>query len=121
MENTLGSGEILGQLWRIAIGVGSVIFVSALVHFGNKYAREQMGEERWKSFFTDRFSFVVGIPMSMVAAFGLVVYFEITSEGPIEISLWGLELKGPAGPLMMWVVVFLAIVLGIKVLGKKSG
>jgi hypothetical protein len=121
MESTLGTDEILVQLWRIAIGVFSIIFVSALVHFGNRYAREQMGEEEWKSFFADRFSFVVGIPMSMVAAFGLVVYFEITSEGPIEISLWGLELKGPAGPLMMWVVVFLAIVLGIKVLGKKSG
>src|SRR5210317_186871 len=43
-----------------------------------------------------------------------------TSQGPIEISLWGLVLKGPAGPLMMWVVVFLAIVLGIKALWNKN-
>jgi hypothetical protein len=121
MEDTLGSGEIYEKLWRIAIGVGSIIFVSAFVHLGAKYARKEMGAERWTNFFEDRFSFVVGIPMSAVTAFGLVVYFEITSQGPIEISLWGLVLKGPAGPLMMWVVVFLAIVLGINVLWKKNG
>lgn len=107
------------NLWRIAIGVGAVFFVLLLMHFGNNYAKKQMGAEKWKEYYLNNIMFVVGIPMSMVAAFGLVVYFEITSSGPIEVKIWEFELTGPAGPLMMWVVVFLAIVLGMKVLGKK--
>ncbi len=119
MENTLNTGEIFGQLWRIATGIGAMLFVGLMMHFGNKYAQDQMGEEKWKNYFVDNFSFIVGLPMSTVGAFGLVVYFESTSTDPIKISLWGLELEGPAGPLMMWVVVFLAIVLGIRALRKS--
>lgn len=119
MMNVLDAIPYTEDMWRIATGVGAVFFVLLLMYFGNNYAEKQMGAEKWKEYYLNNIMFVVGIPMSMVAAFGLVVYFEITSSGPIEVKIWEFELKGPAGPLMMWVVVFLAIVLGMKVLGKK--
>ena len=58
---------------------------------------------------------VVGVPGAIITAFVLVTVLEQVS-GPIEFEVLGFKLKGAAGPVILWVVCFLAIILGVKVL-----
>jgi hypothetical protein len=58
---------------------------------------------------------VVGLPLAALVAFILVVLLE-QSRGPIEFEGIGLKLKGAAGPLLMWVICFLAVATAIKLL-----
>lgn len=60
----------------------------------------------------------IGLPLAAIAALLVVSVFRITNE-PIEFELLGLRLKGGAGPTILWVLVFLAMVLGIFVLWDK--
>jgi hypothetical protein len=62
-----------------------------------------------------RFAAVVGIPLAMCAAFVVVAILEQTS-GPIEVSAPGFSIKGAAGQVLFWLLVFLAIVHAIEVL-----
>src|SRR5713101_1406673 len=101
---------LLERLQNGSIGVGAVIFVLILSYIATLFLKEQMGGE-WKEFLKANYVFMFGIPFAATAAFGLVVFFGVTSPDPIELNIWGLVLKGPAGPLLMWVVVFLSLVL----------
>jgi hypothetical protein len=103
------------QIWNIAIGVGAVIFVLILGYFVTLFLQTQMGAD-WKPFVKANFSLIFGVPLASVAAFGLVVFFHVITPGPIEMKALGFELKGPAGQLLMWVVVFLSFILAIKLL-----
>jgi hypothetical protein len=58
---------------------------------------------------------VLGIPGSIITAFVLVSVLEQVS-GPIEIEVLAFKLNGAAGPVILWIVCFLSMVLGIKVL-----
>jgi hypothetical protein len=58
---------------------------------------------------------VVGIPGAIITAFVIVNVLEQVS-GPIEFSGLGFTFKGASGPVVMWVVVFCALVGGIKLL-----
>jgi hypothetical protein len=113
------SQTFLQQSWRALVGVGAVLFTLSLLYVGTKFAQRELGYDTWKSYFRDNHLWLFGVPAASVAAFGLVVFFEVTSDESIEMNIWGLELKGPAAPLTMWVVVFLALVLALKVLSKK--
>jgi hypothetical protein len=103
------------QIWNIAIGVGAVIFVLILGYFVTSFLQTQMGAD-WTPFVKANFSLIFGVPLASVAAFGLVVFFHEITPGPVEMKALGFELKGPAGQLLMWVVVFLSLVLAIKLL-----
>ena len=63
----------------------------------------------------ERFAAVVGIPLAMCAAFVVVAILEQTS-GPIEVHAPGFSVKGAAGQVLFWILVFLAIVHAIAVL-----
>lgn len=58
---------------------------------------------------------VVGIPGAMISSFVIVSLLEQVS-GPIEFEGLGFKFKGASGPVVLWVMVFLSIVLSIKVL-----
>ena len=66
------------------------------------------------------FKATVGLPLAALAALCLVFLLRATS-GPIELEVLGFKFKGASGPLIMWVVVFLAIVLAIQTLWKDKG
>jgi hypothetical protein len=63
----------------------------------------------------DHFRAIVGLPAAGIFAFLVVATFESTS-GQIEFEAIGLKFKGAAGPLLMWVITFLSIVLAIHLL-----
>jgi hypothetical protein len=63
----------------------------------------------------EHFTVMVGLPSSAAGAFIVVSLFRQT-EGPITIKGLGFELQGAAGPVLLWVLCFLAICGGIKLL-----
>ena len=60
--------------------------------------------------FRDHYAFFVGLPLAALAAHFLVGTLENT-RGRIEFELAGVKFKGASGPIVMWVLVYLAIVV----------
>lgn len=63
----------------------------------------------------EHFAAIVGAPLAAFASLLLVLFLRYTA-GPIELETLGFKIKGGAGPLMMWIFCYLAIVTGIKLL-----
>lgn len=61
------------------------------------------------------FAAAVGLPLAAVGAFLVVNALQITA-GKIEVEAWGFKLRGASGPILIWVVVFLAISVSIKLI-----
>jgi hypothetical protein len=63
--------------------------------------------------FQGHYVFFVGLPFA-----GLVAYFVVgtleNTRGKIEFEFVGLKFKGASGPIIMWVVVFLALVVSMR-------
>ena len=57
----------------------------------------------------------VGLPLSALAALGIVIILEIYS-GDIEFEALGFKFKGASGPVILWVICFLSISGAIKIL-----
>jgi hypothetical protein len=55
---------------------------------------------------------IVGLPASAGTAFVIVSVFRQIA-GPIKIKVWNLEIEGAGGPVLLWVVCFLAITFAI--------
>ncbi len=62
---------------------------------------------------------VLGVPMCSVAAICIVLVLE-QAAGPIEFELLGFKLRGASGPVVLWVLVFLAMALAMRVLWTVS-
>lgn len=72
--------------------------------------------EGWvKDVVKQHFPATVGLPLAAVGAFLLVTVLQISS-GKIEFEVWGFKVKGASGPALLWVICFLAIATGIKLL-----
>ena len=63
----------------------------------------------------------IGIAISAISAFSIVAVLDVLSRDPIEIKFLGFELRGAAGPVVLWVVCFLALVAGAQVLWDNKG
>ena len=63
----------------------------------------------------------IGIAISAISAFSVVAVLDVLSRDPIEIRFLGFELKGAAGPVVLWTVCFLALVAGGELLWDNPG
>jgi hypothetical protein len=63
----------------------------------------------------DHFAAVLGLPTSALASLFVVAILEATT-GPIEFEGFGFKFRGASGPIVFWVICFLAISGSIKVL-----
>ena len=97
-------------IWVLFIGV-ILICVAVFVTF----ARYGKADELWIPMAREHFAAMVGLPMAALASF-IVVMVLRSSAGPIEFEAWGLKLKGAAGPIVFWVICFMAIAVCIKML-----
>lgn len=61
----------------------------------------------------DHYVFFVGVPFAGLIAHFLVGTLENT-RGKIEFEVLGMKFKGASGPIVMWVLVFLAIIFAIR-------
>lgn len=55
---------------------------------------------------------IIGLPFAALASLLLVLVLR-TVAGNIELKALGIEFKGAAGPIIMWILCFLAITLAI--------
>lgn len=57
----------------------------------------------------------IGLPAAALFAFIIVALFR-TTEGKIRFRVLALDFEGASGPIVMWILCFLSIILGIKTL-----
>jgi hypothetical protein len=61
------------------------------------------------------FIVIIGLPLAALAALFLVLVLRQT-QGPIEFEGLGFKFKGASGPVIMWILVYLAFVASFKTL-----
>jgi hypothetical protein len=69
---------------------------------------------KWNDAFT-HFASVIGLPCAAAAAFVIIALFRVT-EGRIKFEVIGFKFEGASGPIVMWVLCFLAIAAAIRML-----
>lgn len=101
--------RIVGRwLVLLAAGVyGAAFFGFCLYGMIYKEWVEQLAKEH--------FAATIGLPSAALAALLLVTLLEMNA-GRVEVKALGFELKGAGGPILMWVICFLAITAAIKTL-----
>lgn len=105
--------------WATLVGTGMLgsYFFGFLVYHSLKRSRV----EGWfLSLIHDQFAAIIGIPLSAASAACLVVIFEVTT-GPIEFSALGIQFQGASGPIVFWLLCFLALVASLKMLWRSTG
>jgi hypothetical protein len=93
--------------------LASVLSLILVISFFAYIWRISMSD--WEAVFRAHFSTVVGLPFAATFAF-VIVQFLSQTKGPVEFEGLSFKFKGAAGQVVMWVLCFLAMVLGIKVL-----
>lgn len=68
-----------------------------------------------RQFIVDHFPATIGIPAAYVFSFLIVAIFESTA-GKVKFEVLALKFEGAAGPIVMWVLCFLAIASSIRFL-----
>jgi hypothetical protein len=56
---------------------------------------------------------VTGIPVAGCSSFIVIAFFGAVS-GPIKISLWGLQIEGAGGSVLLWILAMLALALAAR-------
>ena len=101
---------------RLQLAVGAMLLAGLFSIFFGWLCDITFGHETWAAFVLGHFGLVIGLPMAAALAFAIVVAFQQTSEGPVSLRFGPLEFSGPAGPIVLWVLCFLATVLAIRLL-----
>jgi len=62
----------------------------------------------------------IGVPLSAISAFCVVALLHVISKGDIEFSVLGFTFKGASGPVILWIMCFLAMILGLEILWDNA-
>jgi len=108
------SDQRLKRYVNWAFFVGAAVF--SAFHAGFVIWNTVRGNDQLIKTVYEHFGAIVGLPFAGFAALGLVLFLESRSEQPIEFRGVGFEFKGASGPIVLWVLCFLAIVVGLKVM-----
>jgi hypothetical protein len=96
------------------LGVTLIVILAALVLVmiillvANKELRALVMHEA-----VTHFPGAVGLPLSAMLALALVLVLQQVA-GDIELKAFGIEFKGAAGPILMWILCFMAAATGLK-------
>src|SRR5262245_37516985 len=106
------TGSASHRVTWIAAVSGVVIMVGIFCLMVNFYARRPaILEEVAKT----HFRAIMGTPMAIMTSLATVTFLRVTA-GSLEFKAFGFELKGASGPVVLWIVTYLAIVAGIVAL-----
>lgn len=100
--------EFAQNLLQIAVFiavVGSLVLFAAFIV-------AEWTNQHWNNVAFDHFPATVGLPAAAAGSLIICTLFR-TVEGKITFSVLGLKFEGASGPIIMWVICFLAITLGI--------
>ena len=106
----------MNKTWREGIQtfiavVGPVILVGPIVYVASLLVGG--GTAEYWLFVKYNYLVFFGMPYAAFFAYYLVVTLE-SSRGPIEVEFFQLKFRGAAGPLVFWLLIFLAVLLGFK-------
>jgi len=90
---------------------GAAIY--SLFHAGFVVSNTLQNQKQLLDIVYAHYACIVVVPFAGYAALALVWLLESLSGEPIEFKAIGFEFKGPAAPIIMWVLCFLAIVAAI--------
>jgi hypothetical protein len=69
-------------------------------------------------------SYMFALPICALTAFGIVAVLDAvtpqSSATTVDFTAFGLKFSGPAGPVTLWVVVYLTLVCSIRLIGESS-
>ena len=107
---------IQGSLRKVAAWVSIIVALTLLAIAESYMLYFSLSKETLQTIAKEHFPAIVGVPISMISCFFLVVLLGATA-GPMEFKTpFGFEFKGAAGPVVLWVLCFLATVCSINVL-----
>jgi len=66
------------------------------------------------------FAAVIGLPLAAILSLFVVLLFRVVSGEKISVNLLGFKFEGASGPVIMWVICFLAVALSIGALWDKK-
>jgi hypothetical protein len=66
----------------------------------------------WTALVAKHAATLVGLPWSIVVALVIVLLLR-TVAGEMQFRVLEFEFKGPSGPIIMWVICFLALILAV--------
>lgn len=116
-SSTIGREEAAYAKFRVVIvrvliaciAVFSLIFFAYLVYC-------VWSEKAWTlAILQQHFAGIVSVPLASIGALCVVLVLRST-EGPMEFQGLGFKFKGAAGPIVLWAMCFIVIVIGIRVL-----
>jgi hypothetical protein len=106
--------------WSIVIGtgVGASYFFGFLVY--HTLVPKPVAECGWFIQLIDKhFAATIGVPLSAITAFCIVLLLKVVNTGPVELEALGFKFHGAAGPVVLWIFCFLAVILGVYLLWNK--
>lgn len=56
---------------------------------------------------------IAGIPIAGCSSFVVIAFYGAVA-GPIKLNLWGLQIEGAGGPVLLWILCVLALALAAK-------
>ena len=100
--------QISGRIAAFAVLATVVIVLLMFVHavWNDANANKIVG---------DNFRVIIGLPVAGIFSAVIIVLFR-TTEGTIRFKAFGFTFEGASGPIIMWVICFLAIVGSIRLL-----
>jgi hypothetical protein len=81
------------------------------------------GASKFPDFFViaiRHFPTVVGLPLAAVASLFIVISLKIVSGDKLNFKIFGLQFEGVSGPVILWVLCFLAMTLAINTTWDKT-
>ena len=114
--NTEPQGKSVDERFR-SVAIWCLLVMMVLILSAVFYAFVMHGhvEALWIPIAKEHFAAIVGLPMAALGSLCIVLILRI-SAGPIELEAWGVRFKGAAGPIVFWVLCFLAMTVAIKTL-----
>jgi hypothetical protein len=97
--------------WIMAI-TSAILMVSIFCLMVGFYANRQAILE---DVARTHFRAIMGTPMAVMTALAIVTLLRVTS-GSLEFEAFGFKLKGASGPVVLWIVTYLACVAGMVAL-----
>jgi hypothetical protein len=93
------------------LGLMFLTWTTVWLFFVFLWQRQELLEQMMR----DHFLAFTGAPMEAISATLVIAVFQ-TTAGNIEFSGLGFEFRGASGPTVLWIVCFLAIVGGLRLL-----
>jgi hypothetical protein len=99
-------------MWRRIVSLVGIVFLVGPIVYVAWLSTTKGAGDYW-AFVQKNYLVFFGMPYAAFFSYYLVSFLE-TRSGDIEVEFFTLKFKGAAGPLVFWLLVFLAILLGFK-------